>query len=133
MTTEPLPLDDLTDPVVLWRASDGEPARLLGSRCRTCDARAFPSRSLCFGCLGTDLEPLALGPAGVLYSYSTVRVSASRAVPYTLGYVDLPEGPRVLAELGGDPDRYRPDQPVHLAVAADGSWSFVPAEEAPHE
>ncbi|MBO0827222.1 MAG: OB-fold domain-containing protein [Streptosporangiales bacterium] len=128
MTHELLPLRDLVEPVVLSTAEDGTP-RLVGSRCRHCDARAFPRRTVCFGCLGSDLEDMPLSTSGRLYSYSTVRVSASREVPYTLGYVDLPEGPRVLAHLAGELDGYTVDQRVRLEVAADGSWAFGPDTE----
>jgi uncharacterized OB-fold protein len=129
MTTEPRPLTDLRAVPVIRPATGGDPARLIGSRCRSCDARSFPTRTICFECLGDDLEEILLGPDGTLYSFSTVHVSASRRVPYTIGYVDLAEGPRVLARLAGDPARYTPDDRVTLAVADDGDWSFMSVRE----
>jgi uncharacterized OB-fold protein len=125
MTTQPQPLADLAPVAALWPANDGDPARLVGSECRSCQARSFPARTLCFQCLGDNLADIPLGPEGTLYSFATVHVSASRATPYTIGYIDLPEGPRVLARLAGDPGAYTPDDPVRLVVADDGDWSFA--------
>jgi len=102
-----------------WRVdADGEPG-LAGSRCERCGALGYPARAACHRCAGTVLAPAALSPAGRLYSWSTVHVSASRPVPYTLGYVDLPEGVRVLAQVAGDPALLTPDCAVRLVPAAD--------------
>jgi uncharacterized protein len=73
-------------------------------------------------------EPDTAGPAcatGRLYSWSTVHVSASRPVPYTLGYVDLEDGLRVLALLDGDTSELRMDGPVRL-VTRHGELTFAP-------
>src|SRR3546814_21192007 len=62
------------------------------------------------------MEPLLFGPAGVLYSYTAIHVSAARSVHYTLGYVDFPNGVRVLAQVE-ESDAGAPiacDQPVEL-------------------
>jgi uncharacterized protein len=102
-----------------WGAGpDGLP-QLHGSRCTRCGALGYPARAACHRCAGTQLAPAALSPAGRLYSWSTVHVSASRPVPYTLGYVDLPEGVRVLAQVAGDPALLTPDCAVRLVLAAD--------------
>lgn len=47
--------------------------------------------------LSENAEPV--GPFGTLYVYTTVHVSSSREIPYTLGYVDFEEGFRTLAEV----------------------------------
>lgn len=62
---------------------------------------------------------------GRLYTWSTVYVSASRPVPYTLGYVDLDDGLRVLARLDGDPGALRMDGPVRLVPGPD-ELTFAP-------
>jgi DUF35 OB-fold domain, acyl-CoA-associated len=66
--------------------------------------------------------------AGRLYSWSTVHVSAARATPYTLGYVDLDGGSRVLAVLDGNPDALRIGAPVRVVPGA-GGLTFRPAGE----
>ncbi len=75
---------------------------LLGSRCRACGAHFFPVREACSGCLSQDLEGVKFSPEGTLYTYSVVRQSTpSFDVPYVLGYVDLPEGVRIMGQIGG--------------------------------
>ncbi|WFE34617.1 OB-fold domain-containing protein [Micromonospora sp. WMMD975] len=133
--SEPRPLADLIPPEVVAPAHDGQPARLLGGECRECGTRTFPRRATCPRCLGQDVVALPLGPRGTLYAHTTVHVSATRPVPYTIGYVDLPEGPRVLASLHGDPASYRHDEPVSLVIDTEGGddrpgWAFVPAGPA---
>jgi hypothetical protein len=72
------------------------------SRCGHCGNLAYPPSELCHRCgqPGGTAEPLT--PSGRLYTWSTVHASASRPVPYTIGYVDLDSGLRVLAQLAGD-------------------------------
>jgi uncharacterized OB-fold protein len=124
----PLPdLEALDAPMVL---REGAEARLSGCRCEGCGAVHFPSRLICFECTSDRLVPHALGPGGTLYGWTTVRVSSSRPVPYAIGYVDLPDGVRVLADLTGDPEALRHDGPVRLVVDAAGEWSFTAEVEA---
>jgi uncharacterized OB-fold protein len=119
------------NPRPAWRVNgDGVPW-LCGSRCARCAALTFPARAICHRCAGTNLEPAEIGTDGRLYSWSTVRVSSSRSVPYTIGYVDLPGGVRVLAFIEGDPASLRPDCAVRLiarggAGDSDGELVFAP-------
>ena len=47
--------------------------------------------------------PATFGPIGTVWSHTTVHVAAdSHDTPYTLAYLDLDEGPRLLVELVGD-------------------------------
>jgi uncharacterized OB-fold protein len=108
--------------------SDGTPS-LVGSRCESCDAVYFPRRLVCFECRSVQLQDRLLSRRGVLYSWTTVHVSSSRAVPYAVGYVDLPEGVRVFTSLD-DRDRLEFDQLVQLRVGPDGEWAFAPLNEA---
>ena len=71
-------------------------------------------------------EPtVEVGPTGLLYSHSTVHVSAARATPYTIGYVDFPNGLRVLASVRGADASLGCDVPVRLANA-NGEWFVEP-------
>lgn len=88
-------------PGVLELDQEGE-WRLIGSRCPSCGAHFFPARDVCSGCLTEDLERVPLRGQGTLYTYTVVRQSTPGfIVPYLLGYVDLPEGVRVLGVLHG--------------------------------
>jgi uncharacterized OB-fold protein len=73
------------------------------------------------------MEETLLARHGKLYSFSTVHVSSSRPTPYTLGYIDLDDGLRLLATLAGDPKELAPDIPVSLISVSNG-WAFALAE-----
>jgi uncharacterized OB-fold protein len=85
-----------------------EPLALVGTRCRNCGATSFPWRSTCPKCRSSEEpEQVELSTTGTLYTYTIVRQAPpGEQVPYGLGYVDLPEGVRVLAQL----DRTRLDE-----------------------
>jgi uncharacterized OB-fold protein len=129
MTVTPFPDLAGDEPVV----ADGP--RLIGARCGACGTAWFPRRPVCPSCAAPEPERLLLGPAGTLYSWSTVHVSSSRPVPYTLGYVDLPAGVRVLATIRGT--GLTPGGPVRLAVGPAGTAgtpgpAASPVTAAPH-
>jgi uncharacterized OB-fold protein len=82
---------------------DGQP-HLLGSRCSACGAFSFPQQALCTQCFteGT-LKEHPLSNRGILYSFTIVEretlAPKGFKVPYAYGYVDLPEGVRVLSKI----------------------------------
>ena len=101
-----------------------------------CGAGFYPAQRHCSGCGTWDAfrtEPLPGN--GRLFTWTVVHVGAARPplpVPYALGYVDLENGPRVLAPIvvDGDPETaltagaslvlspHAPDDPVpfHMEV-----------------
>ncbi len=112
---------------------------LLGSRCTACGSSFFPVRKACAGCLSRDLETVPLSTEGVLYTFSVVRQSAPQfEVPYALGYVDLPEGLRIMGQISGcDIDDIRIGMRLQLALEPFGTddqgepltgFRFHPAE-----
>jgi uncharacterized OB-fold protein len=109
-----------------WRVEPDGPS-LVGSRCPACKKCAFPRREFCDGC-GNEvgMETVALSRTGVLYSYTIVRVAPQGfTVPYTLGFIDLPEDVRILAQIESDKDLSLGDE-LELFVGpirheADGS------------
>ena len=86
---------------------DGSPGHLVGTRCRECAAIYFPPRQLCARCMKDGiLEALPLSRRGTLYTYTVIRQAPPRyEVPYAVGYVDLPEGIRVFAQIEGWQER----------------------------
>jgi uncharacterized OB-fold protein len=84
---------------------DGGP-QLLGSKCGKCGTFFFPQQKLCTACFKEDsLQEHTLSRQGVLYSFTTVERESLApkgfTVPYAYGYVDLPEGVRILAKIVG--------------------------------
>ncbi|MEE8331015.1 MAG: Zn-ribbon domain-containing OB-fold protein [Acidimicrobiia bacterium] len=95
---------------------------LVGSRCGNCGAHFFPVRAACAGCLHDSLETVRFSRAATLYTFSVVRQSTPEfEVPYALGYVDLPEGVRIMTQLTGrDPEDYELGMEMELVVEPFG-------------
>ena len=117
-----------------------DPPALKGGLCALCQATAFPPLQVCPKCGSFDVHPTSLSREGVVYSYTIVRQApAGVAVPYVLGYVDLPEGVRVLTQIDvKDVGLVRIGMPVVLelhviSTDVDGSdlagFRFVPADQ----
>jgi uncharacterized OB-fold protein len=112
---------------------------LLGSHCLSCGAYFFPVREACAGCLSDDLETVGFSTEGILYTYSVVRQSTPAfKVPYALGYVDFPEGVRIMGQISGcELEDIHIGMPVVLALEPFGEdedgnpltgYRFRPAE-----
>lgn len=105
---------------------------LKGSTSPSSGSKTFPERQVCQDTGARDMEPIIFGPYGKLYSFSIVHVSATRATPYTIGYVDFENGLRVLAEVRTEtPDELNCDLDVELQ--ADGDQWFVSPIQANKE
>jgi uncharacterized protein len=76
---------------------------VIGCRCEACRHPLAVEAPWCPVCRG-PLGPAAFGPGGTVWAHTTVRVAvADREPPYTLAYVDLDDGPRILARVDGQP------------------------------
>jgi len=71
---------------------------LVGGRCAACAYPLAATARRCPACRADAVEPARFGPDGVVWSATVVRVDADgRTAPYALAYVDLDDGPRILA------------------------------------
>jgi uncharacterized OB-fold protein len=113
------------DPRILTLSDpeDGQP-HLLGSRCSLCGLFFFPQQALCTQCLteGT-LKAHPLGNRGKVYSFTIVERESLApkgfSVPYAYGYVDMPEGVRVLGKIiGWKPETLKLGTPVEVVLEA---------------
>jgi uncharacterized OB-fold protein len=72
---------------------------LAGGRCRACGhalARRVPRCPWCRG----EVAAERFGPGGAVWAVTVLHVPAGdRDAPYTLAYVDLDDGPRLLVHL----------------------------------
>lgn len=110
---------------------------LIGGHCRKCQAQSFPRAAVCTNCLSEEIDTVELADQGVLYSYSIVHQAPKGwAVPYALGYVDLPGDIRVLAHLDVPAGKISINMPMRLGVGVVGadaagaplySYTFQPA------
>ena len=102
--------------------SDGDPPRLLGSRCDACGQHHFPRAETCPYCAAPGAHPVELSDTGRLWAWTAVTAAPpgyQGEVPYGFGVVELPEGLRVLGRLTeADPSRLAADQPMRLVIVA---------------
>ena len=93
---------------------------LVDQRCRQCQVCVFGPAIFCQACSSGDLESVQLSRQGTLYSFTVVRVPPAGwpgKVPYTLGEVELPEGPHVLAEIiDSEPSELKLGMSMELAL-----------------
>ena len=111
-----------------------ETVRLKGTRCRACGEVFLGSRTACESCQSADLEAIPLSRRGKLWSFTINRykppgdyVGPDPYEPVAVGWIELPEGLRILAPLTGlDLDAIHADIDVELTVGplytdADGN------------
>jgi uncharacterized OB-fold protein len=73
--------------------------RLAGHRCTSCGHPLLWASPACPLCTAAT-APAEFGPFGTVWSSTVVRVPVpDRKPPYVLAYVDLDDGPRVLAHV----------------------------------
>lgn len=117
----------LIDPETLpyWNAA--AEGRLVVPYCTACQRSFWYPRGFCPACGGDAIEWRPSNGTGVVYSYTIINKAFGRwtaETPFAVGYVELDEGPRVLANLvGGDLGSIE----VGMKVAA--TFDFVEATE----
>lgn len=85
--------------MLFWRAAaEGE---LLLQRCIECQTYQFYPRPFCIKCQSDAVEWVRAAGTGTVYSKTTVlmRVIEELEPPFTVGLIELTEGPRILANL----------------------------------
>lgn len=98
--------------------------RVAGLRCDRCGAAAAFPWPRCPDC-GGDARPAEFGPEGTVWSSTVIRIPVpGRTPPYALVYVDLDDGPRVLAHTGSG-DAVRIGSRVRLRGADDAGDLLV--------
>ncbi|ANH37607.1 hypothetical protein I601_1165 [Nocardioides dokdonensis FR1436] len=74
---------------------------VVGVKCRSCRHPMATPRPVCAAC-GGQVEEAGFGPTGTVYASTVVRIAVGdRTPPYALAYVDLDDGPRILAHVAG--------------------------------
>ncbi len=77
-----------------WQAA--EAGRLLGKHCTDCGRHHWYPRSICPFCGSANTAWVQLSGRGRIHAFSTLRRASP---PYTVAYVELVEGPRMLTNL----------------------------------
>jgi uncharacterized OB-fold protein len=119
-----------------------EPLRLIGSRCRRCQALAFPRQHSCPRCTSVEVDEHLLVPWGSLWTW-TVQCfppkppyvpNEGEFEPYPVGYVELAGELRVETRLVDvDPGELNIGMPMELTLLAlpggRVTYAFRPGEE----
>ncbi len=83
--------------------------KLMGSRCKQCNAVFLPPRPICTKCHGNEMEWVPVEGKGRLAAFSCIAIGPSfmiaegynRKNPYCTGVVELEQGVRVDARIEG--------------------------------
>ena len=82
----------------MWRKIDTR-YNMVGNECENCNTLYFPQRIVCRNCgRDTKMKLRKLGGKGRIYSLTTIRVPSDtfkESAPYTVGIVELDEGPKI--------------------------------------
>jgi uncharacterized OB-fold protein len=91
-------------------------------RCAECGKLSI-NAATCRFCGAEGGEPVDLSGRGRLLSWTVIRVAPARyaaEAPYAIGLLELAEGPRITARLGGAPEHLVAGQPMAL-IAVDAT------------
>ena len=85
-----------------------EEGRILMQECTNCGYLRWPPGPLCTECQSPDHVWSPVSPYGVLETYATYHRALSPAfkddVPYTVGMIELDDGPRMLGRVANEID-----------------------------
>lgn len=99
-------------------------------RCRDCGQRLAPEAGACTACRGTDLEWTAATGEGRLVTWTVVERAPNPAfadvVPYTVGVVELAEGPWLYIRIEGNGRPPERDAPVRIEFVHDEDGDSYP-------
>ena len=101
--------------------------KLMAAKCDKCGTLLLPPRPMCTKCFSTDFKWVKLKGKGKLLSYTVIHISPVQfqsMAPYTVGIVELEEGPRLPGMIRGvEPEKIR----VGMTLTVDFDTS-VPSQ-----
>jgi hypothetical protein len=110
------PLPSLAEPdtAPFWAATRDH--RLTYQACVSCGKVIFHPRRHCTNCLSVDTRWQDSAGGGTIYTFTVIRQHGQpyfrSRLPYVLGFIDLDEGFRLLAEIDAAPDAVQIGQRV---------------------
>jgi uncharacterized protein len=110
------PLPSLAEPDTgpFWAATRDH--RLTYQVCGSCGELIFHPRRHCTNCLSAETRWQDSAGGGTVYTFTVIRQHGQPyfrgRLPYVLGFIDLDEGFRLLAEIDAAPDAVRVGQRV---------------------
>jgi len=106
--------------------------KLMGSKCKKCNALYVPPRKLCTACNSTDLEWIEMSGSGKIAAFSCIGVGTTFMVnkgysmkkPYCFSVIELDEGPMVSGQLIGVDET----KPATILIGTPVGVSFIETE-----
>ena len=91
--------------------------KIMGSKCKKCEALAIPPRPICISCFSREMEWIQLQGTGKLVAFTSIVVGPPYMVkegfdrnnPYVVGVVELDEGVKTVGRIVGV-DAKKPEQ-----------------------
>ncbi|WP_433622148.1 Zn-ribbon domain-containing OB-fold protein [Nocardia sp. CA-120079] len=123
------PLPDLSEPdtAPFWAATKSH--RLIYQVCTSCGEAVFHPRRHCGACGSAEPQWHESAGRGTVYSYTVIRQHGRPyfrdKLPYALGFIDLDEGFRMLAEIDA------PLQRIHVGLRVIVGWEDHPQLAVP--
>jgi uncharacterized OB-fold protein len=110
VTEHTRPLPDIDDPATAPFWEQAKANRLVAQRCVRCGAMRWTPRNVCPTCWSLESTWDDLRPIGTLYSYATYHRPFDRRftdeIPYTVGFIELDDGIRMIGTMEGDPQSF---------------------------
>ncbi|MBM4307788.1 MAG: Zn-ribbon domain-containing OB-fold protein [Deltaproteobacteria bacterium] len=83
--------------------------KIMGSKCKKCEALALPPRPICVACFSNEIEWVQFKGIGKLAAFTSIVVAPPYMVkegfgrnnPYVVGVVELEEGVKTVARIIG--------------------------------
>ena len=100
--------------------------KLMGSKCKKCQALYLPPHPICIKCHGSDMEWVELKGDGKLAAFAAISVGPTCTIaeghdrnnPYLVGIVKMDEGPKLCGRIQGidprNPDKIKVGTPVKV-------------------
>lgn len=83
---------------------------LVGTICNTCKTKHFPERAVCPVCGSDGLSQKKMASTGKILTYTVLYTGPAgfeMCVPYTVGIIELDNGPRISAHIIGDKNKVK--------------------------
>ena len=103
-------------------------SKLMGRICENCDNMMLPPRMICNKCGSTDLKEHCFDGKGAIKTKTVVYVPLTKfqeLSPYTVGIIELDEGPMITGMILGEVDKISIGDRVEAVYLDDGDEKLL--------
>lgn len=103
-------------------------SKLLGCVCEGCDNLMLPPRMICNKCGSTDLKEHCFDGKGTIKTKTTIYVPLTKfqdLSPYTVGIIELDEGPSITGMILGEIDKIKIGAKVEAVYLDEGDGKIL--------